>query len=143
MTQEAWVRPTALGSAWRTVLFKEQAAHMTYALYANTNTGRPTAQAYVGGERDARATAGLATGAWAHLAATYDGSTVRLYVNGVQTATAAASGPMAVSTGPLDIGGNGIWGEWFAGLIDDVRIYNRALPAAEIQGDMAAPVAPG
>ena len=36
MTLEAWVKPSALGTAWRTVLFKEQATHMAYALYANT-----------------------------------------------------------------------------------------------------------
>ena len=40
------------------------------------------------------------------------------------------------------IGGNTMWGEYFAGLIDEVRIYNRALSAAEIQNDMNTPVAP-
>jgi len=62
---------------------------------------------------------------------------VRLFVNGVQAAAKAASGPMATSTRPLKIGGNAVFGEWFTGLIDDVRVYNRALTAAEIQGDMS------
>ena len=45
------------------------------------------------------------------------------------------------STGALRIGGNNIWSdEWFAGLIDEVRVYNRALTATEIQADMAKPV---
>ena len=44
------------------------------------------------------------------------------------------------STQPLRIGGNQVWGEYFAGLIDEVRIYNRALSAAEIQTDMNTPV---
>src|SRR6185437_9519651 len=43
-------------------------------------------------------------------------------------------------TGLLKIGGNAIWGEWFNGLIDEVRVYNRALSAAEIQVDMNASV---
>jgi hypothetical protein len=41
----------------------------------------------------------------------------------------------------LRIGGNGVWPEWFAGLIDDVRVYNRPLSAAEVQADMATAVA--
>jgi hypothetical protein len=36
----------------------------------------------------------------------------------------------------LRIGGNGVWPEWFAGLIDEVRVYNRALSGTEIQSDM-------
>jgi glucose/arabinose dehydrogenase len=140
MTLEAWVRPSAL-SGWRTVVFKEQATHMTYALYAATSTGPPTGQAYVGGQRDARGTAPIPAGAWTHLATSYDNSTLRLYVNGTQVRTLAAGGPMTVSTGPLKLGGNAIWREWFAGLMDDVRIYNRALTPAEIQSDMGTPVA--
>jgi glucose/arabinose dehydrogenase len=140
MTLEAWVRPTALGNGWRTIVFKEQAAHMTYALYAGTNSGRPTGQAWVGGERDARGPSPIATGTWTHLATSYDGATLKLYVNGLEVRALAAGGPMAISTGPLKLGGNGIWSEWFAGSMDDVRIYNRALSATEIQGDMTTPV---
>ena len=73
---------------------------------------------------------------WTHLAATYDGTVLALYVNGVQAATLVVSGPLITSTGALQIGGNAIWGEWFNGLIDEVRVYNRALSATEIQADM-------
>ena len=38
------------------------------------------------------------------------------------------------------IGGNAVWGEWFAGLIDEVRVYNRALSGPELQGDMTRAV---
>jgi concanavalin A-like lectin/glucanase superfamily protein len=41
-----------------------------------------------------------------------------------------------VSSRALKIGGNTVWGEYFNGLIDDVRVYNRALTPAEIQTDM-------
>jgi hypothetical protein len=77
----------------------------------------------------------LALNAWSHLASTYDGSTLRLYVNGVLVSSTAAAGSLAASSGVLRIGGNGVWPEWFAGLIDEVRVYNRALTAGEIQTD--------
>ena len=49
--------------------------------------------------------------------------------------------PAAVVSGsPLRIGGDSVWGEYFRGLIDEVRVYNRALTGGEIQTDMATPV---
>ena len=42
----------------------------------------------------------------------------------------------------MKIGGNAIWGEWFAGLIDEVRLYNRALTPTQLQTDMATPITP-
>ena len=71
----------------------------------------------------------LPANTWSHLAFTYNGSVMRLYVNGVEVANQTRTGSAVVSTGALKIGGNAIWGEWFAGLIDEVRIYNRALTA--------------
>jgi hypothetical protein len=142
MTLEAWVNPTALGTVWRTVLIKEQPpGKLAYALYANGDLAHPSAHVYVPtGEAISKGTAGLMLNAWAHLAATYDGANLRLYVNGVQVASSAVTGAIATTSGPLRIGGNTIWSEWFKGTIDDVRVYNRALSAAEVQADMGAPV---
>lgn len=139
MTVEAWVRPSRLGG-WRTVVLKERAGGIVYSLYADQGRGRPVGQVYIGGERDAVGSAGVPLGAWTHLAATFDGSTVRLFVNGSLAGSAALTGKMAASTGPLRIGGNGIWSEWFAGLVDEVRVYSRALSAAEIQRDLQTPI---
>ena len=50
------------------------------------------------------------------------------------------SGGIQSSSSPLWIGGNQPYGEYFQGLIDDVRVYNRALSQAEIQTDMATPL---
>ncbi len=61
-------------------------------------------------------------------------------MNGTQVGTRAITGSMATSSNPLRIGGNVPWGEYFSGLIDDVRIHNRALSAAEIQSMMTQPV---
>ena len=50
-----------------------------------------------------------------------------MYVNGVQASNKVVGGAIKTSTGALRIGGNNIWGECFSGLIDEVRIYSRAL----------------
>jgi hypothetical protein len=141
MTLEAWVNTSALGTTWRTVVLKEQPGNMAYALYANAETARPAVHVVVpAGEAILKGTAGLTLNTWAHLTATYDGATLRLYVNGTQVASSAVSGAMATTTGSLRIGGNTVWSEWFKGTIDDVRIYNRALSTSEIQTDMNTPV---
>ena len=62
------------------------------------------------------------------MAATWDGATLRLYVNGVQVGSRAVAGTLLTTSYPLRIGGNANWGEYFAGTIDEVRVYNRALP---------------
>jgi hypothetical protein len=144
MTMEAWVRPTAVGSLWRTVMLKEQPGSLIYALYAGDGRGRAATDVFTSSDLGLSGTTATALNAWTHLAATYDGATLRLYVNGVQAATRAVTGSIRASTGALRIGGNGTWNnEWFAGLIDEVRLYNRALTAAEIQADMAKPVTGG
>ena len=43
MTLEAWVKPTAL-NAWQAVLIKEQLSGLTYGLYSNSDTNRPSAR---------------------------------------------------------------------------------------------------
>jgi Concanavalin A-like lectin/glucanases superfamily len=52
------------------------------------------------------------------------------------------SGALVTSTGALRIGGNSVWGEFFQGRIDEVRVHNRALSATEIQTIMNLPLAP-
>jgi hypothetical protein len=141
MTLEAWVRPTTSAS-WRCALLKETSGGLAYGLYASDGSGRPSGYVRVGSEIDATAPSAITLNTWTHLAATYDGTTLRLFVNGTQVATRALTGSIASSTQPLRIGGNQVWGEYFSGLIDEVRVYNRALSAAEIQTDMNAPVGP-
>ena len=138
VTLEAWVRPTALGS-WRTVLLKERPGGLVYGLYGSQGGGMALGQVDIGGERNALGSA-LPLNTWTHLAVTYDGSVLRLYVNGAASGTAVVAGTIPASTGVLRIGGNGVWSEWFAGQIDEVRVYNRALSQAEIQNDLQTPV---
>ncbi|MBK6864878.1 MAG: LamG domain-containing protein, partial [Ideonella sp.] len=77
-----------------------------------------------------------ALGRWIHVAATYDGWTARLYADGKQICRTWAVGPLTMPAVPFTIGGYlddaGRIVDEMAGLIDDVRIYARALTADEI-----------
>ena len=57
-------------------------------------------------------------------------------MNGISAGSRAATGAIQSSTNPLWLGGNQPYGEYFNGLIDEVRVYNRALSQADIQTDM-------
>ena len=85
----------------------------------------------------------LTTNTWTHLAATYDGATLRLYVNGVLASSQARTGAIATSSQSVA----DRWGQSvravLPGAIDEVRIYNRALTVAEIQADMNTPLGAG
>ena len=142
MTLEAWVYPTAI-SGVRSVLVKENApGGSAYYLYANASDAKPNQPlgggVFSGAYQFAQGGSTLTTNAWVHLAVTYDGATERLYVNGNLVASKAQAGSMQVSAGALRIGGNSIWGEYFQGRIDEVRLYNRALTPTEIQNNMNA-----
>ena len=139
MTLEAWVNPSSVTSAWRDVIYK---GNDNYYLSATSCcNSRPAGGGIIGGSYgEAYGTANLAKSTWTYLALTYDGATVRLYVNGTQVASAAHTGSIATSTNPLQIGGDSIYGQYFTGMIDEVRVYNTALTAAQIQIDMTTPI---
>ncbi|NCI46602.1 HYR domain-containing protein [Sediminibacterium sp. WSJ-3] len=70
---------------------------------------------------------------WHHLAATYDGFYMRIFIDGVLAGSLAASGNIKVNTNPVTLGNQtGYTNEYFTGSLDEVRIWNRALSACEI-----------
>ena len=76
-----------------------------------------------------------ALGAWSHVLMTYDGAVVKLYINGQLSGTQPATGLITQTSEGLFLGSHKFYAAsdyWFNGGIDDVRIYNRALSAAEI-----------
>ena len=139
MTIEAWVNP-AVGTGWRTIVLKESAGGLAYAFYSANNASRPAGFVHTNSDVGLNGTAAVALNTWTHLALTFDGSTLRMFVNGGQVSSMGVSGVATMSNGALRIGGNAVWGEYFKGLIDEVRIYNRALSTAEIQTDMTTPI---
>jgi len=74
----------------------------------------------------------LNPGDWYHIVYTYDGKTAKSYVNGEQDFEWAITGVVVIDPTTLAIGA-GYWnnGEYFVGMIDEVRIYNRALSKDE------------
>ena len=142
MTLEAWVYPTETTiSGWRTVVMKEQTGSASYWLYANDDSNHPANVVNVGGSvKQLSAGSRLPGNTWSHLAATYDGLTQKLFVNGVLVGSRAQTGAIVLSSGALRIGGNSLWGEYFKGYLDEVRVYNRVLSQAEISADSKAAV---
>lgn len=82
---------------------------------------------------DYAAVTGITPGAWNHLCGTWDGSIVRLYLNGVLGAkTAAKTGPQTATTSQLDVGRLVSNSYNFNGLIDDILIFGDELAQADV-----------
>jgi hypothetical protein len=142
VTLEAWVRPTTAGG-WQALLAKEDSASpgYSYILYAQDEQKRVASYLAAGsGEGGADSEPGaLSVNTWTHVALTDDGAHARLYLNGELVATGQAPS-LDQSDGELRIGGDAIWGEYFDGRIDEVRVYDRVLGQAEVAADMETPI---
>ena len=82
-----------------------------------------------------RSTSAISRGVWYHVAGSYDGSTQKLFVNGVAEASAYAGFALDYGTLPVYIGTTGEpapYNNKLAGIIDEPSIYNRALATSEI-----------
>jgi Concanavalin A-like lectin/glucanases superfamily len=149
ITVMAWVFPSVLPDEFNVVVsrqvetllhpdqfylgFGPKDGNINYKWHLGTDDGTsgplPEGDIYEGTPADNR---------WIHMAGTYDGTIMRLYIDGIEIGTQALIGNIRVDNNPLTIGGeeNGstpqvVDGE-FEGLIDEVRIYNRALDVTEI-----------
>ena len=81
---------------------------------------------------------------WQHLAMTYDGATLRAYADGVEVAAKLVNRKRQPGGAPLAIGRrqDGFASSAFRGLIDEVRVYGRALDAAQVKALAQAPDKP-
>ncbi|PIS05270.1 MAG: hypothetical protein COT81_01990 [Candidatus Buchananbacteria bacterium CG10_big_fil_rev_8_21_14_0_10_42_9] len=76
----------------------------------------------------------LALNTWQFVAGTYDGQTMRLYVNGVEVASKDDVFTIANSAQDISIGANGVNDiEYLDGSMDEIRVYNYALSAFDIE----------
>ncbi len=141
-TTEAWVFPTTSLTGWASVV---QHAINDYFLHASHAAGamRPAVGITTGSQIQwIGSTSPIPVGTWTHLAMTYGGGALRLYINGAQAVSTMLPNGITATSNQVTVGGNVPYGEYFRGRIDDVRLYNRALSASEIQADMLAPAAP-
>lgn len=92
------------------------------------------------------------TNTWTHVAATYNGATLGVWVNGVRVGSRAVTGRTCSNNNPLAVGAKnypakGLLEAFWDGRLDDIRIYNRALTGTEIRGLLptttASAAAPG
>jgi hypothetical protein len=140
-TLEAWVRPEGGGVYEDPVVVRESEGNAVFGLGIGSRDPE-FAEGFIGEGKGSKAAIGgeeLRENAWVHLATTYDGADLRLYVDGELVATKAAPTGPAVGEGTLHIGCDGPDGP-FGGKIDEVRLYGRALNAAEVDSDMESPL---
>jgi hypothetical protein len=78
----------------------------------------------------------IAAGVWTHVAATYNGTTMRLYVNGTERASRALAAPVDVVTGRLYMGSSDGY-DYFRGRLDEVATYPAALSAERVAAHRA------
>jgi parallel beta-helix repeat protein len=136
ITVDAWVNPSSQQGPASIVNHRPVANNTGYTLEQRfTQDGTVLWNVFVSGVSvSVVSNTTLPLNAWTHVTGTFDGSTSRLYFDGIEVGNATASGTIDASPGAdLEIGRNIAAGQLFAGLIDEVEIFNRALSASEIQ----------
>jgi hypothetical protein len=147
VTVEAWVRRSGSPGAFKHIVAKGASGCMaaSYALYSGPNGG---IQFYVSSGAGSSFTRspdggpGIWDGQWHLVTGSFDGATVRLYVDGAEVGSGTpASDPIdygALGTRDLFVGHyDGCAAHDFDGSVDDVRIYGRALSAGEVAAEPA------
>jgi hypothetical protein len=87
----------------------------------------------IGGERFRLAsTSDIPLNQWVHVAGIFDGTTMRLYINGQLNNTLSASGVIQDTPNPIYVGGSQFWPRAFDGKLDEIRVYNDALTDTDI-----------
>ena len=147
MTWSAWVEAAANPADDGQIVAKSDDAS-GWQLKTSPDTGPHTFGVRVAGATNAFArcysTTVRSLNVWYHVAGVYDASarTLDIYVNGVpDNGTSSGTIPASQINSAVNVNiGRRSGGYYFNGVIDDVRIYNRALSQAEIQADMNTPV---
>ncbi|WP_339882579.1 LamG-like jellyroll fold domain-containing protein [Polaribacter vadi] len=138
-TAEAWINPDVLGTQTYLSQYNSNQEAFAFILLAS---GRIEFTVTTDGTTDQyfESSAIITPGEWSHVALTFDGATMKAYINGVPDGTKVVTGTMFPSTAPIEIGARNN-NYFFNGSIDEVRIWSRVLTATEInnQKDKSVP----
>jgi hypothetical protein len=128
----AWVKPSATQSNGTPTIVSKNATVANYQLGLDTTTGVTLVRPCVASGCWV-STNSIPTNKWSHIGLTYDGSFVRIYINGILDSKNVLTGSLPTNSGDvLTIGTDSVHNYPFTGPIDDVRVYNRALSAQEV-----------
>lgn len=132
ITVDAWIN---LASSTDAIIFDNASASPYYGYEFWLGSGnRLHADVYASGHVALAGNTALQTGTWYHVAMTYDGSNLKLYVNGAEDGSTSVTGPINYSVQVVPtIGKRAVYSSYyFPGLIDEVEIFNRGLSAPEV-----------
>jgi len=125
-----WVNPNTFSTTWRRGIIRQENYLTSGYRFGFGGTGQPlfwTTQS--GGTLALNGSVNLALNQWNHLVVTYDNQQAYMYLNGTQIG--GATGTYIAGSSPVRLGW--VVSEYFSGLLDDARYYNRALSASEVQ----------
>lgn len=135
-TVEAAIKPTTVDSTSRRIFSSEVLSGGSvvngYGLWNNGTANKLQICRIPSGSYDCATTSAAASGVARHVAATYDGTTLKLYVNGAQVASTASKGSITAPS-TFTVGARSDFAGSWAGVIDDAAVYDRALSAAEVE----------
>lgn len=143
LTLEGWFNVSSTGVV-RTLISKDSSAtNQSYNLSLNA-TGNPTFTVKTGnGVVTATSVTALTAGTWYHVAGTYDGAAINIYINGELTGSAVQTGLVTPANTPLFLGKTGgTTPLYFSGGMEEVRIWASARTANEIRTYMHTSIAP-
>ena len=130
ITLEMWVNIDQLPSDWVRLIGKGGRSDRTYGFWLATN-GSLLFQMYGPQGGQIQTSDRLITGQWYHISATRSGSAIKIYINGVESASGTYSGTPYSSNEPLQLGYGNVH-TYFNGKMDEVRVWNTGRTATQI-----------
>jgi hypothetical protein len=133
-TIEYWAKPTVVDNANHWVISKD-AGNSDLDYLSGLNADNKWRFIFKNFAFDLSSTTTAVSGNWYHVACTYDGTTARLYINGIEEASATVAVGSVSNASNILLGARTASGanQFFKGDIDEVRIWNRALPDCEVK----------